>query len=54
MHLALKFIIIILLLIVVTAVIIGLMAVWTGQASDMVTGIVEFFRGANPSNWGIS
>jgi flagellar basal body-associated protein FliL len=52
MESALKYVVIIILLIVVTVVIIGLLSVWTGQSSDMASGIVKFFQGINPGDIG--
>ena len=49
METALKYVIIIILLIIVTVVIIGLLVMWTGQSSDMVSAIVKFFQNLNPS-----
>lgn len=50
METALKYVIVIVLLIVVTIVIIGLLAMWTGQSSDMASAIVKFFQSLDPSN----
>lgn len=50
METALKYVFVILLLIVATVVIIGLLSMWTGQSSDMATGIVNFFKGLSPGD----
>jgi hypothetical protein len=52
MQFALKFVVTILILIVITIVIICLLSVWTGQSSDIVSGIINFFKGMDPSNLG--
>ena len=48
MEMAIRYVMIILILILVTIVIIGLLAMWTGQSSDMATGIVNFFKNVGP------
>ncbi|MCX6818227.1 MAG: hypothetical protein NTU57_05215 [Candidatus Aenigmarchaeota archaeon] len=50
METAIKYVMIIFILIVVTIIIIGLLSVWTGQSSDMASGIVNFFSGVGPDN----
>jgi hypothetical protein len=50
METALKYVIVIVMLIVLTVIIIGLLSMWTGQSSDMASGIVKFFKNLNPGD----